>query len=231
MKIKVALIGLIVAFSALFLGCATTPTGNVVVCNEPYILVGSSCCLDVNDNNICDKDETEPETPPVEEPDSGVQTEFILGKGESIDVFGKTFTVVDFSIFQGKLETVVDVDGVTWTIQETKKPEIVNGLVVTPLRVDRLQTYIVINIEPLKLKSNEYLFEVDEEQVVLGKVLVLKNVQDDDGVLVKVLESEADVFIMPGESKVYDGLKITNVEGFYRLVRAESYAILKVAVA
>ncbi|MFH0860170.1 MAG: thermonuclease family protein [Candidatus Altiarchaeota archaeon] len=29
-----------------------------VVCNRPYILVGTSCCLDINVNSICDKDET-----------------------------------------------------------------------------------------------------------------------------------------------------------------------------
>ncbi len=28
-----------------------------VTCNKPYILVGTSCCLDVNDNAICDRDE------------------------------------------------------------------------------------------------------------------------------------------------------------------------------
>lgn len=29
-----------------------------VVCNKPYIQVGTECCLDSNDNSICDKDET-----------------------------------------------------------------------------------------------------------------------------------------------------------------------------
>ncbi len=29
----------------------------IVTCNKPYILVGTSCCLDVNDNAICDRDE------------------------------------------------------------------------------------------------------------------------------------------------------------------------------
>ncbi len=37
------------------------------VCNSPYILVGSSCCLDSNSNSICDTDEqatpTQPATP------------------------------------------------------------------------------------------------------------------------------------------------------------------------
>jgi len=30
---------------------------NEVICNSPYIKVGSSCCLDQNNNNICDNDE------------------------------------------------------------------------------------------------------------------------------------------------------------------------------
>ena len=30
-----------------------------VVCDKPYIRVGMECCLDKNDNSICDKDETE----------------------------------------------------------------------------------------------------------------------------------------------------------------------------
>ena len=29
-----------------------------IACNPPYILVGTECCLDVNENNICDVDET-----------------------------------------------------------------------------------------------------------------------------------------------------------------------------
>jgi len=28
-----------------------------ITCNKPYILVGTECCLDQNDNSICDKDE------------------------------------------------------------------------------------------------------------------------------------------------------------------------------
>jgi len=46
--------GLILAI-ALVLGC--TGSEQKVVCNAPYILVGTDCCLDNNDNSICDKDE------------------------------------------------------------------------------------------------------------------------------------------------------------------------------
>jgi micrococcal nuclease len=38
-----------------------------VTCNKPYILVGTSCCLDQNDNSICDKDETIPESTPPQQ--------------------------------------------------------------------------------------------------------------------------------------------------------------------
>lgn len=34
-----------------------TLTSAAVICNKPYIKVGASCCLDQNDNSICDKDE------------------------------------------------------------------------------------------------------------------------------------------------------------------------------
>lgn len=51
-------------------GCGTqSPTGQVVkqiTCNKPYILVGDDCCLDKDDNSICDKDETTQEE--TEEP-------------------------------------------------------------------------------------------------------------------------------------------------------------------
>ncbi|MCX8178391.1 MAG: hypothetical protein N3D75_01015 [Candidatus Aenigmarchaeota archaeon] len=37
----------------LFSGCVQQE----VTCNKPYIKVGTECCIDINDNNICDKDE------------------------------------------------------------------------------------------------------------------------------------------------------------------------------
>lgn len=42
-----------------------------VVCNDPYIRLGTGCCLDQNANNICDNDEIEalPEEPPVTPPE------------------------------------------------------------------------------------------------------------------------------------------------------------------
>lgn len=50
----------------------------LIVCNKPYIRYASGCCLDKNDNSICDKDEqekvtkTSSEIPLVEETPSGI---------------------------------------------------------------------------------------------------------------------------------------------------------------
>ncbi len=45
------------AFVVVFLAGCILPQPEVV-CNKPYIKVGTSCCLDVNDNKICDDHET-----------------------------------------------------------------------------------------------------------------------------------------------------------------------------
>ena len=50
---KVSIIIMILFVLSVFLAsCQTKP-----ICNSPYILVGTSCCLDQNNNSICDNDE------------------------------------------------------------------------------------------------------------------------------------------------------------------------------
>ena len=51
MKIRYVLFGFIIL--VLVLSACQQKT----ICNKPYILVGNSCCLDSNNNNICDTDE------------------------------------------------------------------------------------------------------------------------------------------------------------------------------
>lgn len=51
---KKSILLILVGLTILIAGCT-----NKTTCNPPYILVGDSCCLDQNDNKICDKDETQ----------------------------------------------------------------------------------------------------------------------------------------------------------------------------
>ena len=58
-KERIALIGLVV-LALILLGCQQT-----VVCESPYLRVGTDCCLDQNANRICDRDETLPVAQPA----------------------------------------------------------------------------------------------------------------------------------------------------------------------
>lgn len=237
MKLKLLLLVPFVIVALFFVpGCTngvSNSTTNSVVCNKPYILVGNSCCLDSNSNNVCDKDEQKPIITPSEDSDVGNvvpegSSDFKLKSGDAITVAGKSFRLVEFSIFQGKLETIVEVDNINWVIYGTKKSEIVNGLRITPQSVDKLQSYVTIKVEPFKLEPDEYLFTVGDTQTVLGKVLRLVDIQDDKAVTFEVVDSRAKLFIPLSESKVSDGLRVTNVESFYRDLRSERYTVLRV---
>lgn len=49
--------GLLILSIVFILGANGCETQDSVVCNDPYIRVGSDCCLDKDSNNICDDDE------------------------------------------------------------------------------------------------------------------------------------------------------------------------------
>jgi len=51
-KNNLIILGLVLGIFVFLSGCVEQPT-----CNSPYILVGSSCCLDTNNNSICDSDD------------------------------------------------------------------------------------------------------------------------------------------------------------------------------
>jgi hypothetical protein len=51
---KKIILGLIIISMLIIVGCSKQAA---VVCNAPYIQKGAECCLDRNDNKICDSDE------------------------------------------------------------------------------------------------------------------------------------------------------------------------------
>jgi hypothetical protein len=57
MKFSLFIFLLILSFSFIFFILWYLQTQPSFVCNKPYIQVGNQCCLDVNENNICDSDE------------------------------------------------------------------------------------------------------------------------------------------------------------------------------
>ena len=64
---KKKLLFMLLIFIVIFVSACNTPitptpinnNQSQVTCNKPYILDRDACCLDVNNNNICDKSESE----------------------------------------------------------------------------------------------------------------------------------------------------------------------------
>ena len=80
MKLKYA-ISLLIIFAFLISACS--PQTQQPVCNKPYILVGNDCCLDKDDNSICDKDEIK-EEPKAEEPKQITQEKVVEETQEKV---------------------------------------------------------------------------------------------------------------------------------------------------
>jgi hypothetical protein len=57
MQKRLILFGVILLLAINIFNLACIVQKNVVVCERPYLLVGTGCCLDQNDNKICDVDE------------------------------------------------------------------------------------------------------------------------------------------------------------------------------
>ena len=75
---KIILVGILVL--VLFVSACTVQKVVKLECNKPYIKVGTECCLDQNDNSICDKDEVKEDSkveaavePPKQEKDNKIQ--------------------------------------------------------------------------------------------------------------------------------------------------------------
>jgi hypothetical protein len=56
MKKNLIILAFVFGLFIFLFGCL----GEQPTCNKPYILVGTACCLDANDNLICDTDEMQP---------------------------------------------------------------------------------------------------------------------------------------------------------------------------
>lgn len=75
-----------------------------VVCPEQYMRIGTTCCLDANDNKICDSDEliqidTETPLPPDTETAELSITETLYEKAKKSTEIGYSFSVVDAVYF------------------------------------------------------------------------------------------------------------------------------------
>lgn len=251
---KRTILALLVLVVLVLGGCKGGVTGGTIVCNKPYILVGTDCCLDKDDNSVCDKDEIEEqavepveppkeeveeepaieevETPPetVEEPEEVASNEFLIGLGDSIEFDKKTITLVALENIP-RLKAIFDVDGIERDIYGTKSLEIINNIEVTIMKYLNLENSIIVKLEKFELGDNEYMITPRKDIPIKNMKVHLEDVQDEGKILINVLGTDLEdskLIIKEGETKTFAGLKITNIDGFPRGFKIEEYAIIKI---
>ena len=104
MKFKLIFIILIIIFIS---GCSK------ISCNRPYLQVGSSCCLDQNNNKVCDVDEKAG----VEQVDVGEAFSpkgCILGDGLSCSGFSVTESNIQMNL-KNSLERTIVIHKISFT--------------------------------------------------------------------------------------------------------------------
>lgn len=249
---KILLIILVLALFLLGCGEESQITGGAItapVCNSPYILVGTSCCLDQNNNKICDKDETEetseetvlePTNPIFMKDDSVVEpvlpeNQYELTKGESFSVEDSVFVLIDydFDYMGSDVSAIISVDGAERELFSTRNRQIVNDWEIMIISINKFEKSLILQIKPFKLNPNEYFLTLYNSAVVDGKTVKLRDVLfSDDAILVDIVGTEnTKNRVAEGRSVVIEGLKITNIDAFPRNSRLERAAIVKIVPA
>jgi len=252
---KKIIIALLVLAVLILSGCKSGVTGGAVVCNKPYILVGDDCCLDKDDNSICDKDEVEETVEPVEPPKEEVveepvveevveevieeapeetepSNEFLIKLGKSIEFDKKTVTLVTLGN-KPQLRAVFNIDGVERDIIGTKNLEIINDVEVTIMEYLNIENSVIVKLEKLELGEDEILVNTRTKLKLFGKEIEINNILDKGEVLLDVTDiktgyNDLKIIIKEGESLMVQGITITNIDGFPRGVKIERCAIIKV---
>lgn len=98
---KIAIIALLIALALMITGCGTTTTdslqaSNPLVCENPYIIFNNDCCLDSNNNGLCDKDEIPKDKAPELSPGPAVSER--CDGGSKMQCVGYSIGVDEISI-------------------------------------------------------------------------------------------------------------------------------------
>ena len=130
---KKIILALLILAVLILSGCKNDVTGGTIICNKPYMLAGDDCCLDKNDNSICDRDEIEEEAqqetaePPKEEPvaepepepeEIEAEAEEIIEETEETEVEEEQVTIQSSEEYTLKTDNPVTFEKKTVTIKE-----------------------------------------------------------------------------------------------------------------
>lgn len=166
-------------------------TSQKVVCNKPYIIVGTSCCLDQNDNSICDKDENIP-----------VQT---INVPETSTISISTTTIQQQIISNAIVSKVTDGDTIKLQTGETVRLLGIN----TPEMGQKYYTESTNRLKELiEGKEVTLVKDVEDRETSGGRRLLRHIFINNENVGIKlIMEGYATVYIIPPNVKYEKELK------------------------
>jgi len=129
-------------------------------------------------------------------------------------------------------QVTINVNNISWTIYQTKDPDVINGLEIQTLELDFKKGYVILEIKPFILKKDRYLF-YKGNTLVMDNItnITLKDINKDDSIFLQILNKRTlvgDYNIPEGESITANNLTITNIKAYPRDLGYESHAILRI---
>ncbi len=208
---KTILVLLVVALLLFIIGCKDNSiTGGTIVCNKPYILVGMDCCLDKNDNSICDKDEIDvPQIERVEPPkdytflddevDEAISQNFdedvAKAEKDSEQTIESNGAISEFKVKEGEIvnfaDRIIEIESIGFFQGKLAVKVNVNGI---EREIFNTKTPEIIN--GLKIQTLRY------EQ--LQKAVILKIEKFELGLNEKLITIRNPVFIQGREIRLKD---------------------------
>ncbi len=217
----------------------------IIVCKAPYMRFASGCCLDKNDNKICDNDEfknNEKQSDVKEDKeefqdqdniiDNKDENEYYLRVGENVTFADKIISLVNVGS-SGNI--IVNVNNLQEVIS-LNSYKIVNGLKISNLESSYADD---LSGRSAKIKAeisddeeedeNEYYLKVSEYITFNGLTVTLLDVGSGGNIIVKV--GSVQEVISADSEKIINGLEIENEDAFYVEDKYERSARIKISIA
>lgn len=153
-----------------------------VVCNEPYIRFGTSCCLDNNNNSICDEDES------------------LINESEESneEVLSEIEFEEDNSLKDEVLEEEEIIEEVEEEVIEEKPVSNFDELI---LELEEKDDSLLFEWNQYDLESNFKWYSIsssithpDEEEVVISSSALLRDISEDEYLFTTTLEEDTTYY-------------------------------------
>lgn len=251
---KVVIVFLLLAILFISACAKETVINESSFCKKPYFeFKKGECCLDNNNNSICDEsepkeertempvpqenvkeaivEETKEPEPVIITPEEPKEETFKMAVGDTVKFNKLDIKLLELNIGEN-LNAVFDVGGKKTTIFNTKNIDIVGDI---SIYIDTIagsgdDTSLNLIVKKYTLDPDSYLIRFGDTLNIGGKIIYIRDItkgEKEMAILIDVGELLKER-VQEGKSKSYDNVEITNIKVFFKGSKLENYALLKI---